>query len=407
MPYQITVPTRIAEARLMAIAKMRYMAHLITALVPVPVDGLGTCAVDSHLRMYYDLRWCEAQKLEEVAGVVLHEALHPFLRHDKRCRAILGDAPSEADLLLWNIAADVPINDMLLESGMAIPKGGCTSESLELPKNLLAEEYFELLKKTMKVQHIKLRIGGSGADGQPRPWEMGRPGPDDVAHGISDSDLQDIGREVASAIEKHMRAYGKGSMPAGLARLAKDILHPKRDVVSLLMAECRYAVAHIPGFGSQTWTRPKRRTWTDAPILPSPIKPIPRVLAIIDTSGSMADSDLNLALGCVAQVIRRLPDPSGVEVWTGDMRLETCQRITKPEQVKLVGGGGTDMGALIVHAASQRPIPNAILICTDGWTGWPANPVTPTVVAAITQARNGRYGPPPWIRTVYLHEEGE
>ena len=62
------------------------------------------------------------------------------------------------------------------------------------------------------------------------------------------------------------------------------------------------------------------------------------------------------------------------------------QNVFRPEQVELAGGGGTDMSALIVAAAEERPAPKAILVATDGYTGWPREPVAPRVVACLTKA---------------------
>jgi hypothetical protein len=69
------------------------------------------------------------------------------------------------------------------------------------------------------------------------------------------------------------------------------------------------------------------------------------------------------------------------------------------------GGGGTDMAAMIVAACEERPVPKAILVVTDGYTGWPQKPVGPRVVACLTQSRTTE-GVPGWIDTVVLKPEG-
>jgi hypothetical protein len=98
----------------------------------------------------------------------------------------------------------------------------------------------------------------------------------------------------------------------------------------------------------------------------------------------MEQSDLALALGAIGNALRSLPDPRGLRV--------------------LAGGGGTDMSALIVAAAEERPAPKAILVATDGCTGWPREPVGPRVVACLTQARTAEHVPN-WIDTVVLNPE--
>ena len=60
------------------------------------------------------------------------------------------------------------------------------------------------------------------------------------------------------------------------------------------------------------------------------------------------------------------------------------------------------MGALIVAACEERPAPKAILVVTDGYTGWPKKPVGPRVVACLTQASTAKEVPE-WIQTVVLN----
>ena len=59
------------------------------------------------------------------------------------------------------------------------------------------------------------------------------------------------------------------------------------------------------------------------------------------------------------------------------------------------------MAELIVAAAEERPAPKAILVVTDGFTGWPTQPVGPRVVACLTQAGTADRVPE-WVDTVVL-----
>ena len=54
------------------------------------------------------------------------------------------------------------------------------------------------------------------------------------------------------------------------------------------------------------------------------------------------------------------------------------------------------MAALIVAASEERPAPKAILVVTDGYTGWPPKPVGPRVVACLMQAGTAD-SVPKWI----------
>jgi predicted metal-dependent peptidase len=111
-----------------------------------------------------------------------------------------------------------------------------------------------------------------------------------------------------------------------------------------------------------------------------------------------------LALGVIGNALRSLPDPRGLRVLAGDTAVACAKNVFRPEQVELAGGGGTDMAALIVAAADERPAPKAILVVTDGYTGWPREPVAPRVVVCLTQQSQAD-SVPDWMDTVVLNPE--
>ena len=60
------------------------------------------------------------------------------------------------------------------------------------------------------------------------------------------------------------------------------------------------------------------------------------------------------------------------------------------------------MAAMMVAACKERRSPKAILLVTDGYTGWPPRPVGPRVVARLTQVGTAG-GVPKWIDRVVLN----
>ena len=86
---------KLAEARILAARKMPYMTHQVMSLIPVERPGLGTMAVDEYCRLYFDPAFLEGRDLKHLAFVVLHEAIHVWSRHAKRCVRLLGERPPE------------------------------------------------------------------------------------------------------------------------------------------------------------------------------------------------------------------------------------------------------------------------------------------------------------------------
>jgi predicted metal-dependent peptidase len=402
-------------------------------------------AVDDFGRLYYDPAFLEERDVGHRAFVVLHEVIHVWGRHAKRCVRLLGERPPQDKLKLWRLAVDASVNDILEQSGLKCPEEGITPAKLGLPRNKTPEQYFRLLFERQQAargegreerdkgdesadkepgrgagepgrgesgeeaqplgpspQSLVPASGGSSCDGQPRPWECGPPS--DQCPGMAEHEQNLLQAAVAKAIEEHEKQHGKGSVPGGLAREASNPLHPKVDPARELLAKVKYAVACTSGFGNFTYRKPNRRQPQGGALLPAHVKPVPRVTVIADTSGSMEKSDLTLALGVIGNALRSLPDPRGLRVLAGDTAVACAKNVFRPEQVELAGGGGTDMAAMIVAAAEERPAPKAILVVTDGYTGWPHEPVGPHVMACLTRADTAR-GVPEWIHTVILNPE--
>jgi predicted metal-dependent peptidase len=476
---------KLAEARILAARKMPYLTHQVMTLIPVERPGLGTMAVDEYCRMYYDPAFLEGRDLKHLAFVVLHEAIHVWSRHAKRCVRLLGERPANDRLKIWRQAVDAAVNDVLEQSGLRCPDEGITLAKLGLPRNRTAEEYFDLLMQRAAAEQEQQRqqaqqeqqddageegqqdgesgegqdeadqegqdegqepsdadgegqegegdqpseegqgeggegqdgsgeegkgdgepsaadIGGSSADGQPRPWEDGPPSQEHP--GLAEHDQNLVEAAVAKAIEQYQEQRGRGSVPGGLARAAAELLHPKVDPARELLAKVKYAVGCTSGFGDFTYRKPNRRQPQGGALLPAHVKPIPRVTVIVDTSGSMEQTDLALALGVIGNALRSLPDPRGLLVLADDTAVACAKNVFRPEQIELHGGGGTDMAATIVAACEERPAPKAILVVTDGYTGWPIEPVGPRVVACLTQTGTAE-SVPKWIDTVVLNPE--
>ena len=193
-------------------------------------------------------------------------------------------------------------------------------------------------------------------------------------------------------------------MPSRLARATAELLQPKVDPARELLAKVKYAVGCTSGFGDFTYCKPNRRQPQGRALLPAHVKPIPRVTVVVDISGNMDEGDLALASEVIGGALTSLPDPHGLRILAGDTAVACAKNIFRPGQFDLSGGGGTDMAAMIVAAAEERPAPKAIPVVTDGFTGWPPEPVGPRVVACLKNAGTAD-SMPKWIDTVVLNAE--
>lgn len=434
-----------AEARLRANKYLPYLRVHFMSLIPVPSDKLPTMAVDEHGRCYYNPAVFDKWTMEEAAGVVLHEDLHIVLDHVKRFKNYVGENHNPMMLYIWNLAVDCVVNQILEGANVPLPEDRVTIESLKLPKNLTAEEYYDLLMqkvdKAVKEGRVKPtgsgdgngegipvpipgqkpgdapedmpeapQWGGSGADGEKREWEHGAPHKDaggkpcdkdgnPAPEGMSKADKDLLQRAAAEDIKKHeSSAPGNQSY---LQKFADQVLEPKVDPAREIQAKVKYAAACTHGHGNYTWQKLNRRVPPGAMRLPCNIQPVPQFTLIADTSGSMGAEDRGLSLGVVGNILRSYPAQS-VTVLAGDVSCKEVSKVFRPEQVQLVGGGGTDMGALVLEAVKVKPKPDVIIVCTDGETPWPEAPVNAHVVACLTRRPSYCSEPPAWIQTIYL-----
>lgn len=242
---------------------------------------------------------------------------------------------------------------------------------------------------------------GSCATGQQEPWEEGPPG-EGTSPGISRAEAELIRRDVARRIKEHVQ--GRGNVPGHWARWAEEKLRPKVDWRRELAAAVRHAVADVAGAADYSYRRPSRRqgqVGNGKVLLPALRRPIPSVAVVVDTSGSIDDTMLSQALAEISGILKGLGQREGVHVLAVDSQVHTCQRVFRPEQVKVAGGGGTDMGAGLYAASKLRPLPQVCVVITDGYTPWPDTaPRGMKVVIALT----GDGKAPDWAKTVRIEE---
>lgn len=367
---------RLRLARMAAVETMPYYARALFALVPVAAVGLGTFAVDKHMRLYVDpnmLGTNDGWDIPTAGAVLLHEVGHVLRDHAVRADAM--DAP--VDRQCWNIAADAEINDDLLAAGLGLPEGVVTPAAIGCQDGHAAEVYYRHLVPPGAPRTPQGDPGdgdggsdgfgcGSGAGDKPVPGEL--PAAVDLGSGtgLSRASADLVRVAVARAVQAEMRSYGgagRGTMPAGIGRWAERQLAPA--VVpwpKVLRAAVRCAVEDQAGQVHHSWRRPNRRSPAGL-ILPTLRAPKITVDLIIDTSGSMGDGDLAAALSETRAVLRRTT--ARVRVLCCDAASSTPREVRSISDVTLTGGGGTDMRVGIDAALAARPASDVIVVFTD------------------------------------------
>jgi predicted metal-dependent peptidase len=381
----------LAAGRVWAASTFPYLASAVFGAQVIAAPGTGGVTVDESWRLRADPETTAGWTPRQLGSVLVHHVCHLLRTHAERARAA-GVRPDEATT--WVRAADAEINDDLVPAGLELPGDCVLPHHLGADPGRLAEQYFDAIRLAGKPPADTAGHCGGGADG------MARAGAADGPEGLSAWQAELLRRLVAAEITRHSQQIG--SVPAGLTRWARDVLNPKVDWRRLLAAELRRAVADTAGAVDYSYRRPSRRaSAVGGVVLPALRRPVPEVAVVCDTSGSMSDDLLAMALAEVEGLLRSLGLARQVRVLACDVAVAPAQRVSSARQVELTGGGGTNMGNGIEAAAGLRPRPAVTVVLTDGFTPWPAEaPRGMRVVIGLLgdQAPEG----PGWARAVRI-----
>jgi len=402
------------------------LATTLLRLDPREKPGIGTVAVDQHLRLYYDSDWVAECSFDDLVFFIKQEVVHPLLGHGDRSQRILGNLTGKQRQYVQeqlNIAADCAVHGFMSQerqfvSSKAVRPQDCISVKTDspLPDGLSLEDYFShLFDRDQMNQLVDVDLpdgpdgpddgekvetgdittsghkGGSGADGEKRGYEddyeppkIGDNDKQDKSSGVSDHDLDELGDDFLEG--SNSRGNG-GDRGRGL-RAGK--IKPKLTPEQLIrMAVVRASNNADRGFDAPTYRRQSRRMNIDSDLIrPSYEQHKPSITVVVDTSGSMGQRDLDLAAGVLEVALKGL-NLNSIRVVMADWRVQSNCEVTDLRSVKFEGGGGTNMHTVCDQIANDHARDTDLLICvTDGETPWPQSRKVP-MVAAIT--RSGYY----------------
>lgn len=279
-------------------------------------------------------KYWDKLSISEKSFLLLHEVMHIFLLHHIR---MIGCAYNKTK---WNYATDYYIN--LILSGYYVSDSGkhdidkTITRYLKMPSDGLfstryigmsADDIYKLLPNDLNESNQFdeiMEVGDSGSVNKLK---------NDIAQVVV------YGKNISSMI---------GNMEAGLLRSMSDLITPKIKWSELLKT-------NIDRSAETRYTYNKYNKLSDSVIFSSKTGEKVRVLFGVDTSGSMSDIDLKIAVGGIYEILNQ------IENW--ELILVTCD--TKHHILgvyssdngdnlsninkNFIGGGGTDMTPIIEY----------------------------------------------------------
>lgn len=245
---------------------------------------------------------------------------------------------------------------------------------------------------------------GSGADGQKREWEL--PPPEDGGPaGLDEVDSEILRKKMAETILRSSDA--RGDLPAGAIRILEEMLKPPTiSWQQKLLSAARRAEVWVRGHTDYSYRTPSYRQSLAQPgmILAGTVSPDPNIMVVVDTSGSVSQSDLaeygSELTGILKHSIRQTP-----RIVSCDSRCGEIQEVRRIEDIQLTGGGGTDMRVGINLCLEQKSKPNIIIVFTDGYTPWPEEEPEDVKIIACIGGRCSRDSTPDWMDSITLNGE--
>ncbi|MBV9146243.1 MAG: M48 family metalloprotease [Acidobacteria bacterium] len=342
-------------------------------------------------RIMYNPGFVEALKPAELEAVFAHEVLHCALGH--HCRR------GERDAQLWNQAADLAINPILVANGFTLPSGALLDSALE---NLSAEEIYARLSRpgdpdpaaaqpppsssanttenSRQQQPNNCAPGsaneraGNGATPQ-EGAQTGTSSPqaagcgevldavDELGHSATQAEKSRQQQEWSIAADQAMRAAKAcGHEPASLKRQLEESRESQQDWRAILQD---FITAQEPS--DYRWSPPNRRYIASGLYLPSVERTgVGTIVIAVDTSGSIAAKELEQFAGEISAICEQA-QPEAVHVVYCDAAVQGSQEFQRCDAIQLEakGGGGTDFRPVFEWVEQKHLEPVCLIYLTD------------------------------------------
>ncbi|HOP40490.1 MAG TPA: VWA-like domain-containing protein [Geobacteraceae bacterium] len=307
-----------------------------------------------------------------LAHLVMHVAHHHPLRRNNR------------DLGRFNSAGDFAINGILKDAGLSMLPGALYKKEYE---HLSAEQIYERLPISSNAGAGASEEEDSTQDKDPGGCGGFEDARNEDGSAMSKAERQRQEAKIAIAIQKAAQiAKAQGKLPASLARLVDELVHP-----ILKWREMLWTFIDHTARNDYSWLHPNRRHIADGIYMPSfrsnGLKPL--VLAV-DTSGSIGQNDLNQFQAELNDILQSYP--TTVHIVYCDSEIAGTQTVTSdeyPVELKAVGFGGTDLRPPFDWAIKNVPDAGCMIYLTDLQGKSPeVDPGIPTLWVCTTKDRD-------------------
>jgi len=420
------------------IIRRRFVHQILGMMRKTPSAHVPTMSVrvtdDGRFDLSYNVEWVDSLKDEELTYVLNHEILHLVLHH---CTSRRFD-----NYELGNIAYDLAVNELIHEDdGCKIPRDkngkliGCHVSEFkkekiykDIEERQSAEWYYEFLKKRTPQVQIQIEMPGNEKNdlkNSPRSKSEKKDG-DNLKNNSNLSGDNKSGKSSKSNEKiENKNIKIKVRMLDGHDDWKENEIADERVRAKIIEIDRNEMWGDIPGFdkeqilaaqtrkinwkpfirqfcGNIIWNdrestrkRPNRRTGYIHPGYKR--IHVDKVLAAVDSSGSISSELLGQFLGVINTMIDFFP----IDMCVFDHGIEQGPIPFNRKRVKFdfKGRGGTDFQAVMNLAQDKKY--KALIVLTDGCAPAPKKPEGVRVLWCLC---NGAAAPVDWGLKVHLKE---
>ncbi len=349
---------------------------------------MGVHAGDHHqIHLILNPRFYLGLDSEERLGLLNHEVNHVLLGH-------LELSPKDySDKYALLLALECSANEFIREP---LPGNAVRIEHLGLPPFESTIQRYRRLKKCLSDQPANSGTGAAGPGNQ----EPCRPIDDhDVLHNSHlhpDAAAKLVQQEVEQALSRLSKEQQQDMSPVTIHRIAslmqgrRATAHAQTETLSVRTGDSALPWSHIlaragchPPDRQASWNYPNRRLPHLVGIVPGrryqPFRP--RVMAVIDTSGSISSA----VLANIVCELKSMSRRCRITVVECDDRIQKVYPFSKNIET-VQGRGGTDFSPPLNPAFLRRVSPEVVVYFTDGEGPAPAPPSVPVIWCLTTTA---------------------
>lgn len=389
------VEEKLVQGRISLLVHQPFFGNMATRLRLVQADDWCETAATDGRNFYYNPAFIDSLTNKQTEFLFGHEVLHNVFEHLMR--------RDMRHPVLWNIAADYCVNQILIDNSIGKLIPDCLLDSKY--KEWSAEQVYADLEEQYPNCQSQCTCGAgnnnnSGGDDNSSNNSDGsctqnnkkqctckgtslddlidrmldqhlgneKPGEEDGRPQLSESERQKIRDEIREGMLASA-AQAAGKLPAGVKRLVDKLTAPKMNWRELLRQQVQSTIT-----SNYSYMRPNRKTQYEGIVIPGVVKgDTISVCVAIDASGSISQKDVSDFLGEIEGLMSQY-DSYEVRVWSFDTVVYNDQTFNSDSgdditHYEVKGGGGTSFNANWEYMKDNGIEPKMFIMFTDGYTG--------------------------------------